>query len=126
MAGFNVDIGTPDLKIAKKIARALHASKGGFSNVKAMAAFVPEKNITQIGMSISDFEKTPLYRVYEVLKVECARYNVPIIGSQFCGMAPLKTLIGIAGYYLKVDNLTEERVLEIAIHNALEKGGLLE
>jgi glutamate formiminotransferase len=126
MAGFNVNLGTADLKIAKKIAKALHASKGGFSNVKAMAAFIAEKNIMQIGMSISDFEKTPLYRVFETLKIECARYNVPIIGSEFCGLAPLKALIDVAGYYLKVDNLTEDRVLEIAIQNAIEKGGKFE
>ena len=126
MAGFNVNIGTADLKVAKKIARALHGSKGGFSNVKAMAAFLPEKNITQIGMSVSDFERTPLYRVFEVLKVECARYNVPIIGSEFCGMAPLKALIDTVGYYLKVDNLTEERVLEMAVHDAIERGGVFE
>lgn len=126
MVGFNVNIGTTDLKTARKIARALHASKGGFSNVKAMAASVPEKNVTQIGMSISDFEKTPLYRVYETLNVECARYNVPIIGSEFCGMAPLKALIDTAAYYLKVDNLTEQRVLEIAVHDAVEKGGAFE
>ena len=126
MAGFNVNLGTSDLKIAKKIAKALHSKKGGFSNVKAMAAFIPEKNITQIGMSISDFEKTPLYRVFELLKVECARYNVPIVGSEFCGMAPLKALIDVAAYYLKIDNLTEDRVLEIAIQNAMEKGGNFE
>jgi len=126
MVGFNVNLGTADLTIAKKIAKALHAKKGGFSNVKAMAAFIPEKNVTQIGMSISDFEKTPLYRVFEVLKVECARYNVSIIGSEFCGMAPLKALIDIASYYLKIDNLTEDRVLEIAVQNAIEKGDAFE
>jgi glutamate formiminotransferase len=121
MAGFNVNLSTADLTIAKKIAKALHAKKGGFSNVKAMAALIPEENITQIGMSISDFEKTPLYRVFELLKVECARYNVQIVGSEFCGMAPLKALTDIAAYYLKIDNLTEDRVLEIAIQNAMEK-----
>ena len=126
MAGFNVNLGTSDLKIAKKIAKALHAGKGGFSNVKAMAAFVPEKNIAQIGMSIHDFEKTPLYRVFELLKVECARYNVPIVGSEFCGMAPLKAVIDVASYYLKIDNLTEDRVLEIAINDAVEKRSVLE
>lgn len=126
MAGFNVNLGTADLKVVKKIAKALHAKKGGFSNVKAMAAFIPEKNITQIGMSISDFEKTPLYRVFEMLKVEATRYNVPIVASEFCGMAPLKALIDIAAYYLKIDNLTEDRVLEIAIQNAIEKGGVPE
>jgi glutamate formiminotransferase len=123
MAGFNVNLGTSDLKIAKKIAKALHATKGGFTNVKAMAALIPERNITQIGMSISDFEKTPLYRVFETLKIEAARYNVPIIGSEFCGMTPLKVLIDTASYYLKVDNLCEDRVLETAIQNAIEKGG---
>jgi len=122
MAGFNVNLGTADLKIAKKIAKALHAKKGGFASVKAMAAFIPGQNITQIGMSLNDFEKTPLYRVFETLKIECARYNVPIVGSEFCGMAPLKALIDTAWYYLKVDNLTEDRVLEIAVQNVIEKG----
>jgi glutamate formiminotransferase len=123
MVGFNVNLGTAELKIAKKIAKAVHAKKGGFSNVKAMAAFIPEQNITQIGMSINDFEKTPLYRVFETLKTECARYDVPIVGSEFCGMAPLKALIDIGGYYLKIDNLTQDKVLEIAIQNAIEKRG---
>jgi len=126
MTGFNVNLGTADLKVAKKIAKALHAQKGGFSSVKAMAASIPGKNITQIGMSISDFEKTPLYRVFEMIKVECARYNVQIVGSEFCGMAPLKSLIDIATYYLKIDNLTADRVLEIAIQNAMEKCGAFE
>jgi glutamate formiminotransferase len=125
MAGFNVNLGTTDLKVAKKIARALHGSKGGYANVKAMAASLPEKNVTQIGMSISDFEKTPLYRVFETLKAECDRYDVPIVGSEFCGMTPLKALIDVAWYYLKVDNLTEDRVLEIAVQNAIEKGRFL-
>lgn len=126
MAGFNVNLGTPDLKIAKKIAKALHSKKGGLANVKAMAAYIPEKNITQIGMSISDFEATPLYRVFELLKIEAERYNVPVIGSEFCGMAPLKAIVDVASYYLKIDNLTVDRVLEVAVQNAIEKGVKIE
>jgi len=126
MAGFNVNLGTADLKVAKKIARALHSKKGGLANVKAMAAYIPEKNITQIGMSISDFEATPLYRVFELLKIEAKRYNVPVVGSEFCGMAPLKAIVDVASYYLKIDNLTVDRVLEVAVQNAIEKGGRLE
>jgi glutamate formiminotransferase len=126
MAGFNVNIGTSDLKVAKKIAKALHGHKGGFTNVKAMAAFIPELRICQIGMSVNDFEKTPLYRVFELLKLECERYSVSILGSEFCGLAPLKSLIDIASYYLKIDNLSEDRVLEIAVQNAIEEGGVPE
>ena len=121
MVGFNVNLGTSDLQVAKKIARALHAKKGGLAFVKAMAAEIPEKNLTQIGMSITDFEKTPLHRVFELIKIEASRYNVPIVSSEFCGLAPLQALIDNAAYYLKIDNLDEDRVLEIAVQKAAEK-----
>jgi len=122
MAGFNVNLGTADLQIAKKIAKALHAKKGGLAFVKAIGVEIPEKHLTQIGMSISDFEKTPLYRVFELIRVEAARYNVPIVGAEFCGLAPLRALLDVASYYLKIDNLSEDRVLEMAVQKALEKG----
>ena len=122
MVGFNVNIGTPDIKIAKKIAKALHAKKGGLTFVKAMAAKIPEKNITQIGMSISDFEKTPLYRVFELIKIEAERYGVPVIGSEFCGLAPLRAIMDAAGYYLKTDDFDEDRILEVAVQKVVEKG----
>jgi len=121
MAGFNVNLGTSDLSIAKKIAKALHAKKGGFAYVKAMAASIPEKNMTQIGMSITDFEKTPLYRVFELIKIEAERYNVSIVGSEFCGLAPLRAVLDAAAYYMKIDNLDMNHVLEIAVQNAIEK-----
>jgi glutamate formiminotransferase len=122
MVGFNVNLGTSDIKIAKKIAKALHAKKGGLAYVKAMAAEIPERKITQIGMSITDFEKTPLYRVYELIRIEADRHNIPIVGSEFCGLAPLKAIIEATTYYLKIDNLDEDRVLEVAIQRATEKG----
>jgi len=121
MVGFNVNLGTANLQAAKRIAKALHSKKGGLAFVKAMAAEIPEKNVTQIGMSITDFEKTPLYRIFELIKIEASRYNVPIVGSEFCGLVPLQALIDIAAYYLKTDNLNEDRVLEIAVQKATER-----
>ena len=122
MVGFNVNLGTSDLRVAKKIAKALHSRKGGLTFVKAMAAKIPERNITQIGMSISDFEKTPVYRVFELIKIEAERYGVPVIGSEFCGLAPLRVITDAAGYYLKIDDFDEDRVLEVAVQKAVEKG----
>ena len=121
MVGFNVNLSTEDLEIAKKIAKALHGKKGGLTFVKAMAAKIPEKEITQIGMSISDFERTPLYRVLELIKIEAKRYNVEIVGSEFCGVAPVQAIIDVAKYYLKMDKLDENGILEIAVNKALEK-----
>jgi glutamate formiminotransferase len=122
MAGFNINLGTADPAIAKKIARALHSKKGGLTNVKAMAAQIPEKRITQIGMSVHEFESTPLYRVFELVKIEADRYNIPIVGAEFNGMAPLQAILDSVAYYMKINNLTTDRVLEIAIQQAVEKG----
>jgi glutamate formiminotransferase len=122
MVGFNVNIGTPDIGIAKKIARALHSKKGGLTSVKAMAAKIPERNMAQIGMSISDFEKTPLYRVFELIRIEAERYSVPVVGSEFCGLVPMQALIDVARYYLKTDDFSADRILEVAVQKALEKG----
>jgi glutamate formiminotransferase len=122
MAGFNINLGTSDLATAKKIARALHAKKGGLTNVKAMAAEIPERDVTQIGMSVHDFEKTPLYRVFELVRIEADRYNVPIVSSEFNGMAPLKAVLDSISYYMKIVNLAMDRVLEIAIQEAMERG----
>jgi len=121
MVGFNVNLGTPDMRIAKKIAKALHAKKGGPAFVKAMAAKIPEKAITQIGMSISDFEKIPLYRVFELIKIEAERYNVPIVASEFCGLAPLQAITDTVAYYLKIDDFNENKILEVAIQKSMEK-----
>ena len=61
MVGFNVNLGTPNLEVARRVAAAIHVNKGGLADVRAMAASIPEKGVTQIGMSIGYFEKTPLY-----------------------------------------------------------------
>ena len=121
MVGFNVNLGTTNLEVAKRVARAVHARKGGLTDVRAMAAMIPEKDMTQIGMSIGDFKKTPLYRVLELVKIEAERYGVPIVGAEFCGLVPLQAIIDVAKYYIKVEELEEGRILEIAVQKALEQ-----
>lgn len=120
MVGFNVNLGTTDIQIGKKIARALHGAKGGFASVRAMAAEVPQKKEIQIGMSIYGFESTPLHRVFELLKVEADRYNVPITGSEINGIIPVKAVIDVANFYLRLDNLTDAKMLETAITKAVK------
>jgi len=121
MVGFNVNLGTPNLEVARRVAAAIHVNKGGLVDVRAMAASIPEKGVTQIGMSIGYFEKTPLYRVLELVKIEAERYGVPIVGAEFCGVVPLQALIDVAKYYLKVEDLEEDSILEIAVRKALEQ-----
>ena len=97
-------------------------SSEGIYTLLGHSAKMPERNITQIGMSISDFEKMPLYRVLELIKIEAERYGIQVVGSEFCGLAPLRAIIDAVGYYLKIDEFNEERILEVAVQKAIEKG----
>jgi len=115
MVGFNVNLATHDLNAGKEIARALHEKKGGLVGVRAMAAEIPQSGIIQIGMSIYDYTKTPLYRVYELLKLEAQRRNVAIVNSEFNGMPPLDAVLDIANYYLRLTNLNSDKTIESAI-----------
>jgi len=119
MVGFNVNLGTTNLTIGKKIARALHGSKGGLAFVRAMAAEIPQMKEIQIGMSIYNFEGTPLHRVFELLKVEADRYNVPIIRSEINGVIPIKAIVDAASFYLRLSNLSDTNILETAIVRAM-------
>jgi glutamate formiminotransferase len=111
MVGLNVNLGTSDLKIAKKIAKAVHAKSGGLTYVKAMAC--EYEGITQIGMSNINFRKTPVYRQLELIKMEAARYGVQVVSSEFCGLVPLDAIMDVCTYYLRVDNLDQERIIEM-------------
>lgn len=111
MVGLNVNLGTSDVKIAKKIAKAIHAKSGGLAYVKAMACEFD--GMTQIGMSNINYKKTPVYRQLELIKMEAARYGVQVVSSEFCGLIPLDALIDVCKYYLKVEDLDQEKIIEM-------------
>ena len=119
MVGFNVNVGTTDLEIGKRIAKALHGKKGGLASVRAMAAVVPQKREVQIGISIYGYERTPLHRILELIKIEAERYNVPVTGSEINGVVPIKAIIDAARFYLRLENLTDGKILETAITKAV-------
>jgi len=115
LAGLNINLGTGDLSIAKKIARAIHQRKGGLVNIKAMGTKLADRDITQIGISNVDYEQTPLYRQFEFVKMEAARYGVPIVGSEIIGMIPLDALVNTAKYYLRLEGFKRELIIELLL-----------
>lgn len=115
LAGLNINLGTGDLNIAKKIARAIHQRKGGLVNIKAMGTKLEERGITQIGISNVDYEQTPLYRQFEYVKMEAGRYGVPIVGSEIIGMIPLDALVDTAKYYLRLEGFKRELIIELLL-----------
>ena len=113
LVAFNVNLDTSDLEVADKIARAIRGSSGGFRSCKAIGVFLEERNIAQVSMNMVNYEDTPLYYAFEMIRALADRYGVRIIGSEVVGMTPAKALVDCAEYYLKIESFDCRRqVLE--------------
>ena len=104
LIAFNVNLDTSDVEIAKKIAKAIRGSSGGFRSCKAIGIMLEERNIAQVSMNMVNFEDTPLFYAYEMIRALADRYGVRIIGSEIVGLTPAKALLDCAEYYLKIEN----------------------
>lgn len=113
LIAFNVNLDTPDVEIAKKIAKAIRGSSGGFRYCKALGIFLEGRNIAQVSMNMVNYEGTPIFYAYEMIRTLAEGYGVRILGSELVGMTPAKALIDCAEYYLKLENFNyKDQVLE--------------
>jgi glutamate formiminotransferase len=112
LIAYNVNLATPDVAIAKRIAKTVRASSGGLRYVKAMGVPLASRNQVQVSMNLTDFEQTPLHVVFEAVKREAARYGVAVAGSEIVGLVPGKALEMAAEFYLQSENFHPGLVLE--------------
>jgi glutamate formiminotransferase len=104
LIAYNINLSTSDLSIASKIAKIIRRSGGGFDCVKALGVMLEERNIAQVSINMTDFTKTPLYRVVELVKAEAARYGVHVVGTEIVGLCPMNALFDAAEYYLQIED----------------------
>jgi glutamate formiminotransferase / 5-formyltetrahydrofolate cyclo-ligase len=112
LIAYNVNLGTRDLGIADRIAKAIRHMSGGFRYVKAMGVELAERGQVQVSINMTNFRKTPLHRVFECVRSEAERHGVPIVGSEIVGLAPADALYAAAEHYLRLERFTPEQVLE--------------
>ncbi len=112
LVAYNVNLGTSDVAIAQAIARTVRAKTGGLQDVKALGVMIQARNLAQVSMNVVNPFRTPLYRVLETVRMEAKLYGIPVVGSEVVGLIPLSVLLDAARYYLQIEDLTEDRVLE--------------
>jgi glutamate formiminotransferase len=115
LISFNINLGTKDVKIARKVAKAIHLRSGGLVNIKAMGTELKNREYVQVGISNINYKKTPLYRQMELVRIETARYGVSVIGSELVGVLPLGAVLNSLEYYLQLEipeKLEEKHLLE--------------
>ena len=104
LIAYNINLDTSDLEVAKKIANAIRAAKGGFAACKAIGIMLEERNIAQVSMNLVNTDVTPIYYVFEMVRALADRYGARIIGSELVGLTPGKALLDCAEFYLKLEN----------------------
>jgi len=119
LIAYNVNLGTPDVSIAKRIAKTIRFSSGGFRFVKSMGVTLASRHLAQVSINLTDFEQTPMHLVYETVKREAERYGVPVVGSEIVGLIPKKAIEMSADYFLRFENFRPELVLENRIADAM-------
>lgn len=112
LIAYNVNLGTNDLSVARAIARAVRHSSGGLRYVKALGVALKDRGIVQVSMNLVRYQSTPIYRVFEMVKREAARYGVPVISSEVIGLIPLPALVDVADFYLQLERFSMAQVLE--------------
>jgi glutamate formiminotransferase len=112
LIAYNINLATTRLDVAKKIAAAIRMSSGGFRFVKAMGIELKDRGIVQVSMNLTNYEKTPIFRVFEAVKREAERYGVSVLDSEIVGLVPSAALLQTAAFYLQLADFSAHQVLE--------------
>ena len=112
LIAYNINLNTNRLDVAKKIAAGIRHSSGGFRYVKAAGFELKDRGIVQVSMNLTNYEKTPIFRVFETVKREAERYGVSILESEIVGLVPAAALHATAEFYLQIAGFNPNQVLE--------------
>lgn len=97
LIAYNVNLDTSDVEIAKLIARTIRESgykqngrhyPGKMKTLRAIGWYMPQYRFAQVSTNITDFEITPMHRVFEAVAEEAKKYHVEASGSELVGMIP--------------------------------------
>ena len=118
LIAYNINLATDRLDVARRIASAVRFSSGGLRFVKAMGVALEDRGIVQVSMNLTNYEKTPIFRVFELVKREAARHGVAVLESEIVGLVPAAALTAAAQWYLQLDGFDAGQVLEQRLREA--------
>ncbi len=122
LIAYNVNLATTDLSIAKKIAKAVRGRDGGLQYVKALGFELKERGQVQVSMNLVNYEGSPIFRAFEMVKREAERYGVAVASSEIVGLVPQAALNACSEFYLRLENFSDSQVLETRLQAALSEG----
>jgi len=119
LIAYNINLNSPDVSLAKAIAKKIRASSGGFPAVKAMGVELKARNLAQVSVNLTDFETTSIKTVFEAVRREAAAQSVDVAGSEIVGLIPRRALEDAAVGFLRVENFRPQLVIENRLEEVL-------
>jgi glutamate formiminotransferase len=96
LIAYNINLASPDVELAKRIARRVRESGGGLPGLQANGFMIEELEMAQVSMNLLDFSVTPLWLVWETVRAEAAADGVDLAESELIGLAPVASLLAVA------------------------------
>ena len=112
LIAFNVNLHTTNFEVADKIAKKVRFIGGGLRFCKAIGVDLKEQGLMQVSMNLTDYTKTSIYQVVEMIRFEAQRYGVSIAGCELIGLVPLQAVVDTTSYYLGLENFSTKQILE--------------
>ncbi|MGH9370418.1 MAG: glutamate formimidoyltransferase, partial [Vicinamibacterales bacterium] len=112
LIAYNINLNTDRLEVARRIAAAIRHSSGGLRYVKAMGVKLDDRNIAQVSINLTNYQKTPIHRVFDLVVREAARYGVTVLESEIIGLVPAAALVSAAEHYLQLERFTVGQIFE--------------
>lgn len=116
LVAYNVNLDTDKLEIADAIAKKVRHVSGGLRYCKALGIELKDRGLVQVSINMTDYTRTALYRVFELIRIEARRYGVNVVGSEIVGLVPMGALIDAAAFYLGLEEFSMDQVLEYRIY----------
>lgn len=117
LIAFNVNLKTEDVTVASKIARTIRARHGGLPFVKALGFELSTRGLVQVSMNLVNYESTGMTEAYNAVRDEAGRLNVEILSTEIVGLVPQKALDRSAAYFERLENFSEDKILETRLRS---------
>ena len=113
LVAFNVNLRSDDLEVAKRIAKAVRNSSGGYRFVRAIALNLEGTGMVQVSMNLTNYARTPIPRVLETIRSEASRHGVAVASAELVGPVPAKALEEVVAHYLQVHGFSVDQIIEM-------------
>lgn len=112
LLAYNVNLGTTDVKVAKRIAKLVREKDGGLPAVRALGFELKDRGLVQVSMNLVNYKVTSMEAAFDAVCAHAATIGVPVVASEIVGLVPKDSLPPNPVARLRLENFRSDQILE--------------